>query len=35
MYNTKQIWVGRRKGLFPYEWLDSVDKLNELQLPLK
>ena len=25
----------RRKGIFPYEWLDSIDKLHEITLPLK
>ena len=23
----------RRKGIFPYEWFDSIDKLNETTLP--
>ena len=23
----------KRKGIFPYEWLDSVHKLNETSLP--
>ena len=25
----------RRKGIFPYEWFDSIDKLNEITLPPK
>ena len=25
----------RRKGIFAYEWLDSIDKLNETTLPPK
>ena len=25
----------RRKGIFPYEWFDSIDKLNETSLPPK
>ena len=25
----------RRKGVFPYDWFDSFDKLNETQLPPK
>ena len=25
----------RRKGIFPYEWLDSIDKLNNTELPPK
>ena len=25
----------RRKGVFPYEWFDSIDKLNETPLPPK
>ena len=25
----------RRKGIFPYEWLDSIDKIDETSLPLK
>ena len=25
----------RRKGIFPYEWLDSIDKINETSLPPK
>ena len=25
----------RRKGIFSYEWLDSIDKLNETSLPPK
>ena len=25
----------RRKGTFPYEWTDSIDKLNETTLPRK
>ena len=25
----------RRKGIFPYEWCDSIDKLNDTKLPSK
>ena len=25
----------RRKGIFPYEWFDSIDKLHETTLPPK
>ena len=25
----------RRKGIFPYEWFDSIDKLHETILPTK
>ena len=25
----------RRKGIFPYEWFDSMDKLNNTELPPK
>ena len=36
MCNIKQIWVReRRKGTFPYEWFDSIDKLHETTLPPK
>ena len=27
--------IERRKGMFPYEWLDSVNKFNETSLPPK
>ena len=31
----KKFNLERRKGIFPYEWLDSVDKLNNTELPPK
>ena len=30
-----EIKLGSRKGIFPYEWLHSVDKLNNTELPPK
>ena len=34
-YNKKQMKLLKRKGVYPYEWLDSIDKLSETQLPSK
>ena len=34
-FNGEQLRLLKRKGVYPYEWLDSVDKLNETQLPSK
>ena len=39
--NTRKYFSGeklrllKRKGVYPYEWLDSVERLNESQLPSK
>ena len=30
-----QFGLERRKGIFPYEWFDSIDKLHETTLPPK
>ena len=35
MYSGKQFDLLRRKGIFPYEHIDSVDRLNEVELPPK
>ena len=34
-FNGEQLCLLKRKGVYPYEWLDSVDKLNETHLPPK
>ena len=34
-FNGEQLRLLKRKGVYPYEWLDSVDKLNEAHLPPK
>ena len=34
-FSTEQMKLLKRKGVYPYEWLDSIDKLNETQLPPK
>ena len=34
-YTGEQLQLLKRKGVYPYEWLDSIDKLNETQLPPK
>ena len=34
-YTGEQLKLLKRKGVYPYEWLDSIDKLNETQLPPK
>ena len=31
----KKFGLERRKGIFPYEWFDSIDKLHETTLPPK
>ena len=30
-----KMYLMMRKGVFPYDWFDSIDKLNETQLPPK
>ena len=35
MYSGKKFDLLRRKGVFPYEYMDSVDRLNEDRLPPK
>jgi len=35
MYSGKQFDLLRRKGIFPYEYINSVDRLNETGLPPK
>lgn len=32
-YNHEQLKLLKRKGVYPYEWMDSLDKLNETELP--
>ena len=34
-YSEEQMKLLKRKGVYPYEWLDSIHKLNETQLPNK
>ena len=34
-YNKSQMRLLKRKGVYPYEWLDSVERLEETQLPSK
>ena len=34
-FNGKHLQLLKRKGVYPYEWLDSVERLNETQLPSK
>ena len=34
-FSAAQLRLLKRKGVYPYEWLDSIDKLNETQLPSK
>ena len=34
-YSQEQMKLLKRKGVYPYEWLDSIDKLEETQLPSK
>ncbi|XP_065662831.1 uncharacterized protein LOC136085451 [Hydra vulgaris] len=31
----KQLDLSLKKGVYPYDWVDSVDKFNETQLPTK
>ncbi|XP_065680704.1 uncharacterized protein LOC136094698 [Hydra vulgaris] len=33
--SDKKLNLLLRKGVYPYEWVDSIDKLNETQLPPK
>ena len=35
MYSGKQFDLLGRKGIFPYEYINSVDRLNEDRLPSK
>ena len=32
-YSGKQLDLLLRKGVYPYDWVDSIDKLSETQLP--
>ena len=34
-FNGEHLNLLKRKGVYPYEWLDSVERLNETQLPSK
>ncbi|XP_065639641.1 uncharacterized protein LOC136072363 [Hydra vulgaris] len=34
-YSGNELNLLLRKGVYPYEWVDSIDKLNETQLPPK
>ncbi|XP_065641176.1 uncharacterized protein LOC136073505 [Hydra vulgaris] len=34
-YSGNELNLLLRKGVYPYEWVDSIDKLNETQLPSK
>ena len=34
-YDERQLELLKRKGVYPYEWLDSVERLNETHLPPK
>ena len=34
-YSGKQFDLLLRKGVYPYDWVDSIDKLSETQLPPK
>ncbi|XP_065651152.1 uncharacterized protein LOC136079347 [Hydra vulgaris] len=35
LYSGKKLDLLLRKGVYPYDWVDSVDKFNETQLPPK
>ncbi|XP_065667559.1 uncharacterized protein LOC136087872 [Hydra vulgaris] len=35
LHSGKQLDLLLRKGIYPYDWVDSVDKFNETQLPPK
>ena len=35
MCNIKQYQIRETKGIFLYEWFDSMDKLNNTELPPK
>lgn len=35
MYSKKQITMLERKGVFPYDYIDSLERLNETSLPPK
>ncbi|CAI2198635.1 3009_t:CDS:1, partial [Funneliformis geosporum] len=32
-YSSKQISYAYRKGIFPYEYIDSYDQFKEIELP--
>ena len=32
-YSGKQLDLLLRKGVYPYDWVDSIDKFSETQLP--
>ncbi|XP_065650459.1 uncharacterized protein LOC136078605 [Hydra vulgaris] len=34
-YKGKQLDLLMKKGVYPYDWVDSIDKFNEAQLPPK
>ena len=34
-FDGEQLELVKRKGVYPYEWLDSLDKLNDVKLPPK
>ena len=34
-FSGEKLSLLKRKGVYPYEWLDSVERLNETQLPSK
>ncbi|XP_065667920.1 uncharacterized protein LOC136088173 [Hydra vulgaris] len=35
LYLKKKLGLFLKKGVYPYDWVDSVDKFNETQLPTK
>ena len=32
-FDEEKLTLLKRKGVYPYEWLDSIDRLNETELP--
>ena len=32
-FDGEQLELVKRKGVYPYEWLDSIDRLNDVKLP--